>query len=257
VAWDVVDLTPPWREPAGTLLFHHGVATTRHIWDDWVPVLADRYRLVRFDVRGFGESRDAACFDGGWSLDGLADDALAVADAAGARRFHFVGESTGGTVGMLLASRGSERLASLTICSASHRGASIQGVRAWRALIGARGMAAWSAGMMEQRFAPGAIDAPRHAWFDRKQAACSADAILGMADMLIGADLTARLPSIRVPTLILAPGESPFVPVTVAREIHALVPGSEIQVFRGVRHGLAFSHGRECAAATAGFLARL
>lgn len=256
VAWDSVDLTPPWREPAGTILFHHGVGTTRHIWGDWLPALADRYRLVRFDTRGFGESAAAAPRDGGWSLDLLADDVLAVGDAAGGGRFHLVGESLGGTVGMYLATRNPDRLASLTTCSASHRGASIQRVREWREFVGTRGMAAWSAVMMEHRFAPGAIDAARHAWFEREQAKCSPDVTLDLADMLIGADLTSRLPSIRVPMLILAPGASPFVPLPVAREIHQLVPGSEIQVFAGVQHGLAFSHGRECAMALAAFLAR-
>jgi pimeloyl-ACP methyl ester carboxylesterase len=257
LSWDVVDLTAPWREPAGTILFHHGVGTTRHIWNDWLAPLADRYRLVRFDTRGFGESRTAVPREAAWSLDLLADDAIAVADAAGAGRFHFVGESLGGTVGMYLATRTPDRLASLTTCSASHRGASIQRVREWREFVGAQGMAAWSAAMMERRFAPGSIDDARHAWFEREQARCPAEVTLDLADMLIGADLTLRLPSIRSPMLILAPAASPFVPLEVAREIHALVAGSEIQVFAGVRHGLAFSHARQCAAALSGFLARL
>ncbi|MBI1734090.1 MAG: alpha/beta fold hydrolase [Candidatus Rokubacteria bacterium] len=233
------------------------MGTTRDIWGDWLPVLAERYRLVRFDTRGFGDSAAAAPRDGTWSLDLLADDALAIADAAGAATFHLVGESLGGTVGMYLATRNADRLASLTICSASHRGASIERVGEWRRFVGARGMATWSATMMEHRFAPGAIDPARHEWFERAQATCSADVTLDVADMLIGADLAPRLPSIRTPMLILAPAASPFVPVEVAREIHALVPGSEIQVFAGVKHGLAFSHGRQCAAALAAFLARV
>jgi pimeloyl-ACP methyl ester carboxylesterase len=257
VAWDVIDLTPPWREPAGTILFHHGVGTTRYIWSDWLPALAERYRLVRFDTRGFGESAAAAPRDGAWSFDLLADDVLAVADAAGTARFHLVGESLGGTVGMYLATRNADRLASLTICSASHRGASIQRVHEWREFVGTRGMAAWSSVMMEHRFAPGALDAARHEWFERAQAKCSPDVTLDLADMLVGADLTPRLPSIRTPLLILAPGASPFVPLDVAREIHGLVPGSEIQLFAGVRHGLAFSHGRQSASALAAFLERL
>jgi len=105
-------------------------------------------------------------------------------------------------------------------------------------------------------FAPGAIDSMRHDWFEREQAKCSADVTLDLADMLIGADLTARLASISVPTLVLAPDSSPFVPLEVAREIHRLVPDGELQVFAGVRHGFVLSHAREGAAALRAFLAR-
>src|SRR4051812_34956711 len=101
--WSVSDLTPPWRSAAGTIVFIHGIGTTGDVWSDWLPVLADRYRLVRFDTRGFGGS--PASPDVTWSLDRLADDVLAVADAAGAAQVHLVGESLGGTVSLYLASR--------------------------------------------------------------------------------------------------------------------------------------------------------
>ena len=253
--WTSADLTSPWAPAAGTIVFMHGVGTTSDVWADWLPVLADRFRLVRFDTRGFGRS-PAPSPGFPWSLDGLADDVLAVADAAGADRFHLVGESLGGTVALHLAARGEPRVLSLTIMSTSHRGASIQRVREWREFVGRHGMAAWSAMMMERRFAPGAIDSMRHDWFEREQAKCSADVTLDLADMLIGADLTARLASISVPTLVLAPDSSPFVPLEVAREIHRLVPDGELQVFAGVRHGFVLSHAREGAAALRAFLAR-
>lgn len=64
------------------------------------------------------------------------------------------------------------------------------------------------------------------------------------------------LPAVTTATLVLAPEASPFVPLALAREIHALVAGSEIQVFAGVRHAVAFSHGRACARAVRDFLAR-
>ena len=45
-------------------------------------------------------------------------------------------------------------------------------------------------------------------------------------------------------------------PLAIAREIHALVPGSEIQEFGGVRHAIAYSHGPSCARALCAFLSR-
>ena len=80
--------------------------------------------------------------------------------------------------------------------------------------------------------------------------------MLALADVLMGTDLTAELGRIRVPTLLLAPGQSPFVPLAVMEEMHAAIPGSELQVFANARHGLPFSHGTACGRALRDFHAR-
>lgn len=253
--YEITDLAPPWVASPATIVFHHGVGITSEIWNDWLPLLADRYRLVRFDTRGFGRS---AIPEPGfpWSLDLLAEDVLAVARAAGAERFHLVGESLGGTVGLYLATRHPTRLLGLAVCSTSHRGASINRVREWRDFIGRNGMTAWSAMMMPHRVDPDHVSPAAHRWFETEQARSAPHVTLELADLLIGTDLTADLPSIVAPLLVLAPEDSPFVPLALAREIHALVPGSELQVFAGVRHAIAYSHGRPCARALRAFLAR-
>ena len=100
--YEVTDVTAPWAGEPETILFHHGVGITGDIWLEWLPPLADRYRLVRLDVRGFGRSSvPGPGF--AWSMELLAEDARAVARAAGAARFHYVGESLGGTLGLWLA----------------------------------------------------------------------------------------------------------------------------------------------------------
>ncbi len=253
--YEITDLTPPWVDPPATIVFHHGVGITSAIWSAWLPVLAGRYRLVRFDTRGFGRS-SAPAPGFPWSLDLLAEDVLAVARAAGAEQFHLVGESLGGTVGLCLATRQAAALLSLTVCSTSHRGASIHRVREWRDFIGRNGMAAWSAMMMPHRLDPGHVSPAAWQWFEAEQAKSSPHVTLDLADLLIGTDLTQDLPAVTTPTLVLAPEASPFVPLAIAREIHALVPGSEIQEFGGVRHAIAYSHGPACARALWAFLSR-
>ena len=253
--YEVTTLTPPWREDPPTILFHHGVGITGDTWLDWLPVLADRYRLVRFDMRGFGRSSvSGPGFP--WSMELLAADALAVARAAGAERFHIVGESLGGTLALYLAIHHPAALASVTICSASHRGSSINRVREWREFIDQNGMAAWSAMMMPKRLDPDGVPEAMYRWFEREQAKSSADAVLDLADLLIRTDLTAALGSITAPTLLLSPDSSPFVPLEIALEIQSRIPRSEIQIFRGVRHAIVCSHGRECARALRDFLDR-
>jgi pimeloyl-ACP methyl ester carboxylesterase len=255
--YEVTALTPPWAADAPeTIVFHHGVGITSDTWLEWLPALADRYRLVRFDMRGFGRSTIPPP-GSAWSLDLLADDVLAVARAAaGGGRFHIVGESLGGTLALYLALRRPAALLTATLCSTSHRGTSIQRVREWRQFIGAHGMAAWSAMMMPLRMDPGQVSGGLYDWFEREQAKSSADSVLDLADLLIGTDLTAELPRIAVPTLLLSPDSSPFVPLDLSLEIHARIPRSELRIYPGVRHAIVASHGRELSLALREFLER-
>jgi len=253
--YDVVDITPPWVKEPETILFCHGVATDRNIWAGWLPALTDRYRVVRFDTRGFGRSHvPGPGFE--WSMDLLADDILAVAETTDSGQFHLVGESLGGTVSLYLASRDPAAIRSVTAVSTSHRGGSIRKAREWRAYVAANGMEAWSRGMMVDRFFLEAIPDDVWRWFHGVQCATSPDSLLDLADLLIGSDFSDALTRIEVPALLLAPDSSPFVGTDITADMHRLIPNSEIQVFPGARHGLSCSHGLECSFALLDFLAR-
>ena len=117
-------------------------------------------------------------------------------------------------------------------------------------------MEAWSDRMMGLRFTEGALPRPVYRWFDRVQGASSADSVLDLADLLIGTDISSALLEIRAPTLLLAPDDSPFVPVAIPLEIRERIPDCELQVFAGARHGLACSHARACSRTLLDFLAR-
>jgi pimeloyl-ACP methyl ester carboxylesterase len=254
--YDLCDVVPAWVEQPQTIVFHHGIAADTNIWAAWVPALSTRYRLVRFDMRGFGKSaRPPRDFP--WSFDGLVEDLLRVADAAGAERFHLVGESIGGTVALACALAAPQRLRSLTLSNAAARGGLVANVKGWREVVAQEGQAAWARRLMESRFHPGALEPAVHDWYLRLHETCSMDATFGLADLLLGADLTPRLREITVPTLLLSPQSSPFIPLEVMASMRAAIPGAELQVFAHSRHGLPLSHGRACAETLAAFLARL
>ncbi|MBL8672984.1 MAG: alpha/beta fold hydrolase [Alphaproteobacteria bacterium] len=253
--WERIDLTAPWRAGATPMLLHHGAGSTSAIWSEWLPALASSRPLLLLDMPSFGRSA-AAAMEAPSSLDRRIADVLAVLDAAGAPRAHLVGESIGGTVLLALALRHPQRCASLAISNATHRGDAVQRVGSWRGTIAGLGQAAWAAEMMEMRFAPGALDPARAAWFARMQAATPAAGNVALGEMLMGIDLTDELARLRVPLLLLFPDSSPFIPVGVAAEIKAAVPHAELRVFPGVRHGLPFSHAADCAAAAGAFAAR-
>ena len=253
--YEVIDLTAPWVENPQTVIFHHGIGITSRIWSEWVPALVDRFRVVRFDTRGFGRSSvPGAGFE--WSLKLLAEDVLAVARAAEAETFHLIGESLGGTVPLYMGVHHPEPLRSITVCNAAHRGGSIKRVEEWRDFISKNGMEAWSTMMMPLRFDPETTRQGVYAWYEREQAASSADSVLDLAELLIGTDLTPSLASISVPTLLISPDGSPFVSTEITREIHDRIPDAEMQIFAGTRHGLVCSHGKECSQCFLEFLIR-
>lgn len=253
LAWSLMDLTPPWTTPRGTIVMHHGIGADRHIFDLWLPRLLPQWRVLRFDMRGHGESgrpERSVPLD----LDRLSDDLLAVMDCAGVTRGHVVGESIGGTVALHTALRAPERVMTLTISNGAHKGGSIESVSGWRRMIEGEGMDAWSAFMMQGRFFEGAIPPGAWRWFKAQQATACPGTVLRMLEALVGADLTPRLDRLAPPLMILHPDSSPFIPVAVVAELRGLVPAARLHVIGGARHGLPFSHAEQCAALLEDFL---
>ena len=251
--YDVVDQVAPWRTERLPILFHHGIGASAGIWAGWRPALADAYRLVTFDMRGYGRSTiPAEEFD--WSLDLLVDDLFAVADAAGIARFHLAGESIGGTVALAAALARPERISTLAVSNGAHLGASIQRVEAWRRQLDEGGSKGWSDAFLRDRFHDDALSAERRAWFAAEQEKWPRHSILNALGVLIGTDLTSRLGEIGCPTLLLHPDGSPFIPVSVMAELHGGLPDSELNVFGRSRHGLPYSHAAQCAQVLRTFL---
>ena len=119
IFYTIDDFTDPWRE-AETVVLHHGMAKNHRLWYAWVPVLATHYKVVRFDARGMGQSTVPGP-GYPWSLDNFAGDVLQIVNGLGLERFHFIGETVGGTIGMRFATLYQDRLLSLTGMYFSHQ----------------------------------------------------------------------------------------------------------------------------------------
>lgn len=247
LAWDAVDLAPPWQAGPETVILHHGLGTTSDMWSQWLPRLATRHRVVRFDMRGCGQSgplnQDVAL-----SLELFRDDLMAVADAAGVERFHLIGESFGGTVALFTGATRRDRLLSVTTISSPHRGAQIRVLEGWQDLASnPESVRSWSERMMNYRFFDGAVAPEALTWFRSLQDQSDAALISGVAQLVRRLDLTPLLRGLDLPVLLMAPDSSPFVEAELVSELHGILPASSLQIFAGTRHGLAFSHATACA----------
>lgn len=109
--FDVVGVGEP-------VLLIMGLGASRAYWRWQVDSLQTRFRLLTFDNRGCGES---SCPRDSWTMAEMADDVIAVMDAAGIARAHVVGISMGGMIAQHVALRYPERVARLVLM-ATHAG---------------------------------------------------------------------------------------------------------------------------------------
>jgi NAD(P)-dependent dehydrogenase (short-subunit alcohol dehydrogenase family)/pimeloyl-ACP methyl ester carboxylesterase len=89
----VAELGDPSRP---TVVLVHGYPDTKEVWSEVASRLADRFHVVLYDVRGHGRSTAPQPLRGGFTLEKLTDDFLAVADAVSPDRpVHLVGHDWG------------------------------------------------------------------------------------------------------------------------------------------------------------------
>jgi len=111
------------------LVLAHPLGMTQGIWDDMLPELLSRFRVLTWDLPGHGASsawpddRDAI------EAEDLAQEALMLAGLAGAEQFHFAGTSIGGVIGQQLLSQHADKLLSATL---TNTGPVIGTPDAWR-----------------------------------------------------------------------------------------------------------------------------
>jgi pimeloyl-ACP methyl ester carboxylesterase len=115
----VDDYLWPW-ERATPALMMHGFARNALFWNRWVPTIAEARRVYRPDLLGCGLS-DRPHVDYRYTPETIGAQILAVLDGFSLERVHWVGESSGGIIGLLLAAAYPERIASLTLCNTPTR----------------------------------------------------------------------------------------------------------------------------------------
>jgi 3-oxoadipate enol-lactonase len=102
---------------APALLFSHSMFFDHRMFVAQAEAFSDRYRVVRYDLRGQGESRrhPRELLD----MDTQTEDAIALIEALGLRDVTFVGNSMGGFIGLRLAARHGDHIRSAVVMGTS------------------------------------------------------------------------------------------------------------------------------------------
>jgi pimeloyl-ACP methyl ester carboxylesterase len=104
------------------------------------------------------------------------------------------------------------------------------------------------------RFDPEKDDKQMIQWFADLVGGTDPDVMQAIVRFLPDVDVSNLCPRIKVPTLILHPGQSPIAPVEEAQAMHQAIPNSRLVVYEDASHHIFLTRSEDCAHAMLRFL---
>ncbi len=184
------------------LIFLHSLGSDHTLWDAQAADFERHFRVLRYDLRGHGAS-DAP--GGDYTIELLARDALAMADALGMERFALCGLSLGGMIAQWLAARAPERVTHLVLANTSSRFPGSELMNTRRKTVLAQGMAAVAEAVMQRFFTAESLAAnpPSVARIRRVLLSTDPCGYAGCCAAIRDMDQTSLLCAIHAPTMIV------------------------------------------------------
>jgi 3-oxoadipate enol-lactonase len=214
----------------------HCFGADRQFWRAQLPVL-EGYRVLRYDVRGHGQSEVTPP---PYSLDLLGDDVVRLLDALDIESVHYCGISMSGMIGQNLGLRHGHRLRSLALVNttsdydADERDAWVERI----ATVKRDGIEALHDALLVRWFRPQSLDPWTAAvsYMSACYRGFSPVAFEGAASAMRGLAYSGRLAEISVPTLVVAGAEDGATPVAMSEVIRDGIAGAELRVIEDAGH---------------------
>ena len=190
------------------LLFCNSLGTDLHMWDAQVPALSQRFRVLRYDRRGHGQSTAPPP---PYALSDLGGDVIALLDALEIDRAHFCGLSIGGLVGQWLGIHAGHRFDRIVVCATAAKIGSAENWAARIAQVRAEGLAPLREATAERWFTPtfNAEHADVVARVLERFVEVSVDGYNGCCAALADADLRDDIARIANPLLAISGDDDP------------------------------------------------
>jgi 3-oxoadipate enol-lactonase len=225
-------MTDLWYDETGSgtpvVLLHEGVVDSRS-WNAVVPLLGDRFRVIRYDQRGYGRS---PMWTGPYSA---VDDLVSVLDAAGVERAALVGCSRGGRIALATTVERPERVSALVLVGAPFPGRRLdvettpdQDAR-WEAAEAAEDFTAMAEIDLEV-WAPLGVDEQLRAMFVENARASSSE------DPEREHRVADRLGDVRAPTLVLCGSRDVPAILEAGKRLADAIPGARHAVIDEADH---------------------
>lgn len=218
------------------LLLVHGLGTNSDVWRGQIPALSRRFRVIAIDLRGFGRST-VPPGPLSFTFDAVVDDIVALCRKLDLAPIHYVGTSMGGFIGQALALREPDLCRTLSLCfTAAHMAIPADVLTSRLEALRQMSMDDYGALIARQALAQPA-DPIVEEWLSEMIAKNDRDIYVHfLAKVLNGFDVTERVGTIRIPTLILSGSDDRIIPPERGAELHAMIAGSEFRLIEGVGH---------------------
>jgi 3-oxoadipate enol-lactonase len=219
------------------LTMSHSLACNLHMWDPQMAVLTKKFKVLRYDTRGHGQSSAPA---GEYTLDQLADDVKGLLDALKIKQTHWAGLSMGGMIGQTFALKYPGVFQSMVLADTTSRrppdAAKMWGERIQNAQQ--KGMDALVEGTLGRWFTEPYRNAHRDvmARIGNDIRNTPVAGFVGCCHAISRIDLTDRLKEIKCPTLVIVGKEDMGTPVAAAQAIHDNLPGSLLKIITSAAH---------------------
>jgi 3-oxoadipate enol-lactonase len=220
------DLIGP--ESGPVVCFTHSLNSDGGMWAEQMqPLLAAGFHVLRLDMRGHGGSDPVP---GDYTMSTLAADVALAIDALGLDRVHYIGLSIGGMLGQAFAIEHAAKLKSLMLCD-TLPATQPDAKTAWGPRIEttkkANSLEPLADGTMDRWFTEAFKPRKPARWKQLRDT--SAAAILNF-------DFLSKLPTLKVPTLVVCGDGDPGTPPTENKRIASLVPGARYEEIAAARH---------------------
>lgn len=233
------------RSGATPVLMIQGLGADKHGWDMQRIPLAMHYRVIALDNRGAGRSDKPF---GTYTLEQMADDAIAVLDQVGVEKAHIVGASMGGAITQIIGLKYPERVMSLTLACTACRN------HPWRREL----LAGWATAATENGIGAMTREAarwvigprsfrrllPAFGWLGPLAMGRTSHAFVAQVRAILDVDdsISEQLSGVTAPTLVMVGNQDILTPRGDSEEIADRMPNAELVVISGAAHGFMVEH---------------
>jgi 3-oxoadipate enol-lactonase len=233
------------KSGATPVLMIQGLGASKNAWNLQRIAMATRFRIISFDNRGAGRSDKPT---EPFTLEQMADDALAVLDAAGIETAHVVGASMGGVISQIVAVKYPYRVRSLTlVCTACRNHPWRQELlQTWAKTAADKGMIEVGKAAAQWVMSPRSFRrlVPAFTWMGPLAALRPRHSFVSQIDAILNTreDLVDQLSTITAPTMVIVGNQDILTPRGDSEEIAERIPNAELVVISGAAHGLMMEH---------------
>lgn len=228
------------------VLLVHAFPTSHALWEHQIRALGQKYRLIRPDLRGFGQSPVP---EPPYSMADFAGDLIGLLDRLALERVNYVGISMGGMIGQVLTLAHPARVQSLALCMSTSAVPAETPPEGDPAYYISKRLFTAAAGRAEADGMEPIVAMCLDRWFTPAfQSSAAAQRVgdivrrntptgyRGGVDAMSAFDVTARLHEINAPTLVMPAALDQGTPVSCSETIAARIPDAHLEVVDNARH---------------------